>query len=60
MVAGLTGLILTKYDSSAKGGAAAAVRAELGVPTYFLGKGEGLDDLVPFDPEAYARDFFSR
>ncbi len=58
--AGLTGLILTKYDSSAKGGTIAAVRAELGVPTYFVGKGEGLDDLEPFDPEAYVRDFFHR
>ena len=56
--AGLTGLILTKYDSSAKGGMIAAVRAELGVPTYFLGTGEGLDDLHPFDPDAYVRDFF--
>jgi len=55
---GLTGMILTKYDSSAKGGMIAAVRAELGIPTLFLGKGEGLDDLVPFDPAAYVRDFF--
>jgi fused signal recognition particle receptor len=56
---GLTGLILTKYDASAKGGMVAAVRAEFGVPTYFLGKGEGLDDLAPIDPDAYVRDFFA-
>ncbi|SDU16359.1 fused signal recognition particle receptor [Verrucomicrobium sp. GAS474] len=55
---GLTGMILTKYDSSAKGGMIAAVRAELGIPTLFIGKGESPDDLVPFDPEAYVRDFF--
>ena len=55
---GLTGMILTKYDSSAKGGMIAAVRAELGVPTLFVGKGEKPEDLVPFDPEAYVRDFF--
>lgn len=56
--AALTGLILTKYDASAKGGMIAAVRAELGVPTYYLGKGEGLGDLIPFNAEEYVRDFF--
>lgn len=56
---GLTGMILTKYDSSAKGGMIAAVRAELGVPTYYLGRGEGLDDLAPINADDYVRDFFA-
>jgi len=50
----LTGVIVTKLDGTAKGGAAVAVRRELGVPIRFLGVGEGLDDLEPFDPVRYA------
>ncbi|MDR0841173.1 MAG: signal recognition particle-docking protein FtsY [Christensenellaceae bacterium] len=53
--AGLTGIILTKLDGTAKGGVALAVREELGVPVRFVGVGEGIDDLQPFDPEAFAR-----
>ncbi|MDE1171867.1 MAG: signal recognition particle-docking protein FtsY [Verrucomicrobium sp.] len=55
---GLTGMILSKYDASAKGGMIAAVRAELGIPTLYLGTGEGPDDLRPFSAEDYVRDFF--
>ncbi|GMH35353.1 hypothetical protein BSKO_03221 [Bryopsis sp. KO-2023] len=50
---GLTGLILTKLDGTAKGGAVVSVVNELGVPVKFVGVGEGLDDLQPFDPESF-------
>ncbi|MCI9554421.1 MAG: signal recognition particle-docking protein FtsY [Oscillibacter sp.] len=52
--AGLTGIILTKLDGTAKGGIAVAIAKELGVPVKFAGVGEGIDDLRPFDSEAYA------
>ena len=52
--AGLTGIILTKLDGTAKGGIAVAIARELGVPVKFAGVGEGIDDLRPFDAEAYA------
>ena len=51
---GVTGVILTKMDGSAKGGIVVAVREELGVPIRFIGVGEGMDDLQPFDPVAFA------
>jgi fused signal recognition particle receptor len=51
---GLTGLALTKLDGTAKGGIAVAVVRELNVPIAFVGTGEGLDDLDPFDPAAFA------
>lgn len=49
-----TGIVITKLDGSAKGGAIAALRRELPVPIRFVGLGEGLDDLVPFDPRRFA------
>lgn len=52
--AGITGLILAKLDGTAKGGIAVAVVKELGVPIRYVGVGEGLDDLVPFDAAAFA------
>ena len=52
--AGLTGIILTKLDGTAKGGIAVAIARELGVPVKFAGVGEGIDDLRPFDAEEYA------
>lgn len=52
---GLTGIILTKLDGTAKGGVAVAVREELGLPVRFAGVGEGIDDLQPFDPDAFAK-----
>ncbi|MDE6454674.1 MAG: signal recognition particle-docking protein FtsY [Dysosmobacter sp.] len=52
--AGLTGIILTKLDGTAKGGIAVAIARELNVPVKFAGMGEGIDDLQPFDSEAYA------
>ncbi len=53
--AGLTGVVLTKLDGTAKGGVVLAVAGELGVPVRWVGVGEGADDLVPFEPEAFAR-----
>jgi len=52
-VAALTGIVLTKMDGTAKGGIVIAVQRELGVPVKFLGLGEGVDDLAPFDPEQF-------
>ena len=54
----MTGLVLTKLDSSAKGGAVIAIEAELGVPVKLAGVGEGIDDLTPFDPDAFVRSLF--
>lgn len=54
----LTGLVLAKLDGSAKGGAVLAVESELGVPVKLAGVGEALDDLVEFDPQAFARALF--
>jgi len=50
-----TGLIITKLDGTARGGAVVALRRELGMPIRFLGRGEGTADLVPFDPRDFAR-----
>ena len=52
---GVTGVVLTKMDGTARGGIVLAVREELGVPVRFVGTGEGVDDLVPFDPRAFAQ-----
>jgi fused signal recognition particle receptor len=51
---GLTGIILTKLDGTAKGGVVIAVRNELGLPIRFVGVGEGIDDLQPFDARQFA------
>jgi fused signal recognition particle receptor len=53
--AGATGVVLTKLDGSAKGGVVLAIYRELKLPVLFVGVGEGIDDLVPFDPAEYAR-----
>ncbi|WP_175956249.1 signal recognition particle-docking protein FtsY [Schaalia sp. Marseille-Q2122] len=50
---GVTGIVLTKLDGSAKGGIVVSVQRELGVPVKFVGLGEGVDDLAPFDPAAF-------
>ncbi|MCL2848844.1 MAG: signal recognition particle-docking protein FtsY, partial [Micrococcales bacterium] len=52
-VAGVTGIVLTKLDGTAKGGIVIAVQRELGVPVKLVGLGEGPDDLAPFDAEAF-------
>ncbi len=51
--AGVTGVVLTKMDGTAKGGVAIAVQAELGVPVKLVGVGESIEDLVPFDPAEF-------
>jgi fused signal recognition particle receptor len=52
-VVGVTGLVITKLDGTARGGIAVAVEHELGVPVKFIGVGERVEDLVPFDPDAF-------
>jgi len=52
-VTGITGIVLTKLDGTAKGGIVIAVQRELGVPVKFIGLGEGADDLAPFVPEDF-------
>ena len=52
-IAGVTGLVVTKLDGSAKGGVLVALAKEFGLPVRFVGIGEGLDDLRPFDPTAF-------
>jgi len=54
----LTGVILTKLDGTAKGGAVLAVKADLALPIRYVGLGEGLDDLRPFDAEAFTEAMF--
>jgi fused signal recognition particle receptor len=55
----LSGLVLAKLDGTAKGGAVIAVEAELGVPVKLAGVGEGIDDLVEFEPQEFARALFT-
>jgi fused signal recognition particle receptor len=56
---GLTGIVLTKLDSTAKGGIVFAIEHALGVPVRFVGVGEGVADLIPFDPEAFVAALFA-
>ncbi|ESR58369.1 cell division protein FtsY-like [Citrus sinensis] len=58
-VVGITGLILTKLDGSARGGCVVSVVDELGIPVKFVGVGEGVEDLQPFDAEAFVNAIFS-
>ena len=58
-VAPLTGVVLTKLDGIAKGGIVLAITKELGVPVKLAGVGEGIDDLQPFDPTAFAKAIFA-
>jgi fused signal recognition particle receptor len=54
-VAGVTGLVMTKLDGSARGGILVAVAAQFGLPVHFIGVGEGIDDLQPFTARDFAR-----
>lgn len=54
----VTGLVVTKLDGTAKGGAVFTVARELGIPVKFIGVGEGMDDLVPMDPRAFVDAMF--
>lgn len=51
--AGVTGIVLSKLDGTAKGGVVVAIEQDLGVPVKFIGVGEGMDDMIPFEPEAF-------
>ena len=57
-VAELTGIVLTKLDGTARGGVVLTIKNELKLPVKFIGVGEGLDDLQPFDPDAFAKSLF--
>ncbi len=52
--AGVTGIVLTKLDGTAKGGIVVAIARDLKLPVRFVGVGEKIDDLLPFDPHAFA------
>ena len=56
--AGITGIVLTKLDGTARGGIVIAIRDELGLPVKYIGVGEQIDDLQPFDPQAFADALF--
>ena len=58
-IAGVTGIVLTKLDGTAKGGIAVAIAKELDLPIRYAGIGERLDDLVVFDPEQYVNGLFA-
>jgi fused signal recognition particle receptor len=54
-IAGVTGLVLTKVDGTAKGGVVVALAERFGLPVHYLGVGEGVDDLRPFTAEDFAK-----
>ena len=56
----LTGVVLTKLEGSAKGGIVLAIHQDLGIPVKLVGLGEGIDDLVEFDPDEFAEALFAR
>ncbi|MBE6567616.1 MAG: signal recognition particle-docking protein FtsY [Ruminococcaceae bacterium] len=56
--ASITGLVLTKLDGTAKGGVVLSIKRELGIPVKFIGVGEQIDDMKPFDPEEYVKALF--
>ena len=55
----LTGVVLTKLDGSAKGGIVFAIETELGIPVKLVGLGEGINDLIPFDPDEFVEALFA-
>jgi fused signal recognition particle receptor len=57
-VAGVTGIVLTKLDGTAKGGVAVAIAHDLKLPIRYVGVGEGIDDLIPFSPHEYVDALF--
>ncbi|MDC7223019.1 MAG: signal recognition particle-docking protein FtsY [Spirochaetales bacterium] len=56
---GVDGIVMTKYDSTARGGLLVALCRRLNIPFLFLGRGEGLDDLIPFDKDVYLSELIS-
>lgn len=59
-VAEITGIVLTKLDGTARGGVVLAIKNELGIPVKFVGVGEQMDDLQPFNPRAFAEGLFEQ
>ena len=59
-VADITGIVLTKLDGTARGGVVLAIKHELGIPVKFVGVGEQIDDLQPFNPRAFAEGLFKQ
>jgi fused signal recognition particle receptor len=57
---GVTGLVLTKLDGTAKGGIVLAISREMKLPIKYIGVGEAIDDLQPFDKEAFVEVLFAR
>jgi fused signal recognition particle receptor len=55
---GITGLVVTKLDGTAKGGIIFSIQEKLKIPVRFIGVGEGLDDLQPFDPKQFVEALF--
>jgi len=58
-VSGITGLVLTKLDGTAKGGIVVSIKSELDIPVKFIGVGEHIDDLQPFNPGEFVEALFS-
>jgi hypothetical protein len=58
-VAEITGIVLTKLDGTARGGVVLAIKNELKIPVKFIGVGEGIDDLQPFNPKMFAEGLFN-
>ncbi|HMJ60851.1 MAG TPA: signal recognition particle protein Srp19, partial [Bryobacteraceae bacterium] len=54
----VTGIVLTKLDGTAKGGVVVAIARELGLPIRFVGVGEKIDDLIPFESEKFVESLF--
>lgn len=60
LATGITGIVLTKLDGTAKGGVVLAIKKGLGIPVKYIGVGEQIDDLQPFDAEDFARALFAQ
>ena len=60
LATGITGIVLTKLDGTAKGGVVLAIKEGLGIPVKYIGVGEQIDDLQPFDSEDFAKALFSQ
>ena len=58
--AGITGIVLTKLDGTAKGGVVLSIKEELGVPVKYIGVGEQMDDLQPFNADDFAKAIFTK
>lgn len=58
-VTGITGIVLTKLDGTARGGVVLAIKNDLNVPVKFIGVGEGIDDLQPFNPDEFTKALFA-